>query len=786
MTRPRRSLSRSPARSLRRSLSRSFPRSVPRGLLLASLWLLDLPGVGADGAAPSTRTPGVVDLPGAGADGAAASTPQLPAQQAAPQGPPAHGPPAQGPPLLDFSVSWIGNTFSGGDAGWVPQDVQDIFVAPDGTVYTTVVWEEHRGNIAAFRDGRLLQQTAHWKRGGIDRLVGDTIAANRTHIFFATGKTGPGDHDGKVAGTSLARRDRADIAGRGSERRVEVGARIHGVAASEDRVYAACADGRVRAFDAELKPLGDWPAPSPGEMALDARGNLWIIDTRERAVRRLDPRGEPLPQEVRFPDGVDPADVAVTPDGRLLVADRGPRRQVRVYRDIDRAPELERTLGEPGGVFAGDRPGAFGDRRFIAPIGVGGDERGNLYVACGPYGGTHGGTAIIQSYAPDGRLNWRVLSTEWLDTVDVDRGPGRTVDRAVDRSGGADPPGVVDPSGVTDPSGLAGDALVLYGSKYRYALDLTRPAGRQDSLEAITLHPDRYPDDPRLRSAALGGVWHRRLGGRGYLFFPDMNGGNLHVFRFDPEREGEIAVFSARIGTKDLWVDQDGDGRVDPGETAPNPTGETRGWFVDEDGTVWQATLRGGIFEYPPEEILPGGVPVYGPATRRSHPMPAPLTELRRIVHDRAGGALYLGGSTAGARAEHWKPMGPNLVRYDGPGGERRVAWHAVLPHEKGKGGHESYEPFDFAVEGDHVFVAYAGRLPSRDWPTGTVLVLARSDGSSIGRLQPSGTRTGPVPMDALQDMVHSLNVFRRPGGEYLVFIEDDGYTKNVLYRWKP
>ncbi|MHB9008258.1 MAG: NHL repeat-containing protein [Limisphaerales bacterium] len=663
-----------------------------------------------------------------------------------------HG--AETPPTpLNYSVSWIGNTFSGGDAGWVPQDVQDIFVTPDGTVYTTVGWEEHRGNIAAFQNGALLQQTAHWKRGGLDRLVGETITANSNHLYFATGKSGPGDHDGKVMGTSLARRDRADLAARKFERRVEVGVRIEGVAASEERVWAACADGRVRVFDAELKALGDWAVPSPGEMALDDQGNLWIIDTGARVVRRFTADGQALPQEVRLPSGVVPTDVAMTPDQRLLIADGGTNRQVRVYRHLDTAPELERTLGEPGGVFGGERPGAFGDRRFIAPIGVGADARGNLYVACGPYAGTHGGTAILQSYAPDGRLNWRILSSEWLDTVDVDR---------------------------------SSDATLLYGSRHRYTLDLSRPPGQQWSLAAFTVHPDKYPDDPRLKSAAVGGVWHRTIQGRSYLFMGDMNGGHLYVFRLDPLREGEIAVFCAQFSTQERWVDLNGNGRQDPGETSPNPTGETRGWFVEPDGTVWQTTLRGGILMHPVTEILPTGVPVYGQAARRTFPMPAPFTELRRLVYDRAADALYLAGATAQARAEHWKPMGPNLVRYDGWLGERRVAWHVVLPHEKGQGGHESYEPFDFAVEGDYVFVVYAGRLPSRQLPPGTVMVFTKRDRRYVGHFQPDGIRTGTVPMDALQDMVHSLNVFRRANGEYLVFIEDDGYTKNVMYRWTP
>lgn len=654
---------------------------------------------------------------------------------------------------LRYEVSWIGNTFSGGEGGWVPQDVQDIAVAADGTVYTTVGWEEHRGNLAAFKDGRLVQQTAHWKRGGIDRLVGESIAVNSRHVFFATGKSGPGDHDGKVMGTNLARRERADIAARKTEKRVEIGVRIHGVAATEERVFAACADGRVRVYDVELQPVGEWPAPAPGELAADAAGTVWVIDREARVVRRFDAQGKVLSQVVTFVAGVMPTDVAMTPAGRLLVADGGVNRQVLIYRNLDRQPELERTLGERGGVYGGATPGAFGEGRFIAPIGVGGDAQGNVYVACGPYGGAHGGTAIIQSYSPEGRLNWRVMSTEWLDTVDVDRST---------------------------------DGTVLFGSKYRYTLDWSRPAGQQWAVSAITLHPDKYPEDPRLKSAAIGGVWHRVLQGRSYLFMPDMNGGNLYVFRREPQREGEIAVFCGQISTKEVWVDVNGNGRKDAGESAPNATGETRGWYVEPNGGVWQAPLRGGIFYYPLAEIQANGVPVYRQAERKHFPTPALFTELRRIVYDRAADALYLAGSTPEAKAEHWKPMGPNLARFDQWHGERRLAWHEVLPHEKGKGGHESYEPFDFAVEGDYVFVVYAGQLPSRQLPTGTVMVLDKRDRHYVGHMQPDGIRNGAVPMDALQDMVHSLNVFRRANGEYLVFIEDDGYTKNVMYRWRP
>lgn len=653
--------------------------------------------------------------------------------------------------LPNYSVSWIGNSFSGGDAGWVPQDVQDIFVAADGTVFTTVGWEEHRGNIAVINDGRIVQQTAHWKSGGIDRLVGETITANDKYVFFATGT--PDGHDGKVLGTTLARRDRANIAQRKGELRAPLGVLIRGLAVRGDRVFAACDDNRVRMFDDMLRPLGQWEASSPGEMAADARGRLWVIDTAQSAVRCHESDGRPLPLRVELPAGAIPTDVAVTHDDRLLVADAGRRRQVYLFRDIESKPTLERAIGVEGGVFAGPTPGRFGDDRFVSPIGVGADAAGNIYVACGPYAKTHGGTTIIRCFSPRGRLKWRVLSTQWLDTVDFDRGS-------------------------------AGQAL--FGCRHRYSLDLGRPPGEQWAVEAMTVDPDRYPNDPRLTSAAIGGVWHRRLAERSYLFVSDMNGGNLYVFRFDPQREGESAVFCAQFSTKDIWVDANENGMKDAGESETAATGECRGWHVEPDGTVWQATLRGGLYEHPLLQRLPRGTTVYRLATRVAHPMPGPLTEIRRVQHLRDENLVYLAGSTAEAKAQHWKPMGPNLLCYDRRTNPWQLRWQMTLPHETGKGGHESFEPFDFAVEGDYIFVVYAGRLPSRGLPTGSVMVFDKRSRAYLGHMQPSGTRTGAVPMDALQDIVHSINVYRRPDGEYLVLIEDDGYTKNMLYRWRP
>jgi hypothetical protein len=54
---------------------------------------------------------------------------------------------------LPCEVSWVGNDW-GGRPDWVLQDIDDLFVTPEGDVFTHVGWEEGGGNVMRFdRDG---------------------------------------------------------------------------------------------------------------------------------------------------------------------------------------------------------------------------------------------------------------------------------------------------------------------------------------------------------------------------------------------------------------------------------------------------------------------------------------------------------------------------------------------------------------------------------------------------------------------------------------------------------
>lgn len=72
--------------------------------------------------------------------------------------------------------SWFGNSNADMNT-FVPQGIEDIFVATDGTVYSNVHWEEGGGQITVVKDGIV----SHAKGNhGWGHLGGSAITANAT------------------------------------------------------------------------------------------------------------------------------------------------------------------------------------------------------------------------------------------------------------------------------------------------------------------------------------------------------------------------------------------------------------------------------------------------------------------------------------------------------------------------------------------------------------------------------------------------------------------------------
>ncbi len=59
------------------------------------------------------------------------------------------------------------------------------------------------------------------------------------------------------------------------------------------------------------------------------------------------------------------------------------------------------------------------------------------------------------------------------------------------------------------------------------------------------------------------------------------------------------------------------------------------------------------------------------------------------------------------------------------------------------------------------------------------------SDGAEVGVFEP-GPTVGGVENTGWIDLLTGIAAFQRTDGEYLVFVEENGKGKSLIYRWKP
>jgi hypothetical protein len=403
---------------------------------------------------------------------------------------------------LNYTTSWIGNTFGFGDGKWVQLDIQAMAVGQDGTIYTNAPWDESGSEIGAYKGGSKVgyaDSTHGWGNTG-----GDSIAVNGSYLYAGMSI---GNEGGKLVGSGypangstwfgITRRTIANIT-KGASFQGGVGnlnnptansflvlnvvptgtdAAIRGLAATSTALYVANTyANQIQVFDANtMAAVSSWGVPSPGRIAIDADGSLWIIQNLQsasgRAVAHYSATGTALPGTVTLPNGAVPVDLTVSPSGQLLIADGGPSQQILVYsKTASGIVTLDTGVGAQGGIFAGT-PGVPGDWRFNGMTGIGFDGNGNLYVSQnneGPRGFGSTGTgqgAVLESYNWSSKaLNWRLHGLLFVDGAAID-------------------------------SGSPND--VFSGSKH-FSLNYAAGPGQEWSYVGFTLNRIRYPDDPAL------------------------------------------------------------------------------------------------------------------------------------------------------------------------------------------------------------------------------------------------------------------------------------------------
>ncbi|WP_265594219.1 hypothetical protein [Haloferula sp. BvORR071] len=699
-------------------------------------------------------------------------------------------------PALPAVSSWIGNSY-GGAQKWVQQDIAAITVTPDGTVFTNVEWEEGGGNVGEYRDGELIGYAGHthgWGNGG-----GKAVAANSKYLFIAMcvsneggGLVDPGTWPPKgKKWYGISRRPRSDIrsaapfpggkGGKGdtlnesflviAEVADDDSNPITGICADESRVYVvAPQERRIKVFDCEtMQQLNSWEVERTGPLTLGPTGKVWMMSGRTKdlyaGLEAFTPEGKTAGGPQLISTIPDARAFCFDAEGRPLVVEDGPGEQIHPFHIDPRTLVAQRKIGAEGGILA-PVPGIFADKKFNHITAIGCDAKDRLYVA--QDGQSGGGGTVLECYDLKSQaLLWRLVGLTFVDMADFD----------------------------------PGDETGVYTKEEHFRFDPSKPPGKEASYHAFTLNRVKYPEDPRLHIWS-GGAWLRRIGGQRVLFVNDMNGEHLQVYRFAPESDGEIAIPSGLFAKKHvkvktewpphqpekgewIWRDADGNGAFDEGEFTANGGDDApsaQGWWVDAAGNVWLATEKDGIRLFPSQGLDPKENPRWDFATIQSFPHPAEFQEVKRLRYDPATDTMYLGGSTAEDKNQHWKPMGPVLARYDHwLKGERKCAWTVTLPYVKGSSGHESCEPMGFDVAGDFIFVPYTGASKSAGVCTGRVEIFRTRDGSAVGHVEP-GPEIGEV---GLQDLRETVSARLGKDGEYRVMIEDDYKSKVVLYRIK-
>jgi len=694
----------------------------------------------------------------------------------------AAGAPAQ---TLDYTTTWLGNTYGGG-AKWVQNFIEGLYVAPDGTCYAASGWDEACREFGIYKGGNVVGNCADthgWGTGG-----GPAVTASDRYLFIAHSHGNEGGNlkgekyppkgftwfgvsrrtlDGKPAPFDGGRGRFGDmcILHQAPEK---ADAQARGLAVdAKGRLYVSDpSDGAIKVFDAaSMSPVAHWKAARPGPLALDSKGTLWVLQAETAdagaapCVRRYAADGRPMPQTVAFAKDQVPTAIAIhRKTGALLVTDNGPAQQVLVYTNIDRAPRPSGTVGVKGGLWADPVPGRAGPDRLAGPMGVGTDAAGNLYVGCN----TPAGGSVLRAFTPNTRLMWELLGLEFVDAAD------------------------------TDP---ATDGADVFTTECRYTLDWSKSGpGRQWTWRSMTVDPFRYPDDPRLHEKHhdFTDVLFRRVQDRPLLVVRGMFQHAMVIYRLDGETAVPSAMFAKgpyRNGAwKDvpqpekgrwIWRDSSGDGRFQREEFLEADgvrEPESWAWWMDTRGDVWQGDQDGKepIRHYPLQGFDAHGNPIYSRAASVTCPMPEPLTHLLRMEYHPETDVMYLTGHTKDRpkTGGEWGQVGTEILRFDGwSTGNRTPRWRAALPYDPPK----NVSCKSFATAGDYAFAV--------ECRNARVLVFDAGTGREVGQMTP-----GPevAKESGWVDFPDAIRAFRRKGGEYLVFVEEDAKAKIIVYRWKP
>ena len=234
---------------------------------------------------------------------------------------------------------------------------------------------------------------------------------------------------------------------------------------------------------------------------------------------------------------------------------------------------------------------------------------------------------------------------------------------------------------------------------------------------------------------------------------------------------GEIAIPSGLF--------YNGDGTFGAGETEEQvaDTSVSTHIFPDVNGGVWKANRDSGsssIRYFPMQGFDASGNPQYTFASSTFYSTPG-IYDIKRVEYDAANDVLFAMGRNATSVTDSWWAGGDRLVRYDNFRKGRSTAWSIDLAYTSAGSPASDTNVKAFCEAGDYLFL-----IAARE---GRIYVHKKTDGSKVGEINPfssTGNKSG------WSDINGAIRATKRSNGEYLIFAEENGCGKIMMYRWNP
>ncbi|MFN0127636.1 MAG: hypothetical protein ACKV19_13225 [Verrucomicrobiales bacterium] len=634
---------------------------------------------------------------------------------------------------------------------------------------------------------------SHYSLQGLGWGGGTAVAASDSHVYLAvtlTGVSGPpmtASHDMPASpapgttwhGVYCFSRDGTPAAvpgGRGPSAALRVihesatntspdACAVAGLWRHDDELFLSDrAANRVRVLDAAtLAEKRVFRATQPGPLCV-LDGELQVVE-RAAVVTAYSLDGRATGQVLDEGPDYLPGAIAPTPEGRLLVADRGATHQVHLF-NMSGVPTRVRTLGDEGGMLGPPAPGEVGHRRLANLVGVGVDAAGNILVAMSPPPTGR----VLRAFAPDRKsIRWQVASIAITDGADFDP---------------------------------LGDGLDVYSLAGRHALDLTKPPGQSWRWVAQTVDPWAHPDDPRLghpislspdSSAAAAGsplpvppdapalahpppggaITFLEIEGKRFLIHRTGDGWSLAVWRLQghiavpglvihgaEEPPSSFALPGQRARGPWEWRDTDGNGRAARGEHFPVSGGRFATSAVDAAAGIWRIAEDRTILYWPRHGFDAHGILQYNLTRARGGRAPSGWANLVDLHYDSPQQSLYVAGQTDAADPK--RPSTMAIARLD--------AWSSIPPTSRWVTPIQSKNPPVLHSAGHLVFAL--------DPATAVVHVLDADRGAVLGTLDPPASSASIPPANPAR----ALRSLRRQDGSYLVLIQDPTFPRALVY----